>query len=105
MLFSPPPRVGQLLATTLPTNETINENIINLYHDDESPTPSNPTGEEFPAAKARFGRFRDDEGKQRRAVVLRNILLDVLLSLLSRNLELNHQYAPHNAESASNNAD
>ncbi len=77
--------MGQLLATTLPSNEKVNENTIYLYEDDEGSTHSE--GSEH----AQFGRFRGDEGKQQRAIVLRNILLDVLISLLTRDLEVNHQ--------------
>ena len=91
IISSPPPpflhRLGQLLATTLPSNRSINENIIDLYEDDEGSTQS---GEEA-TERAQFGRFRGDEGKQQRAIVLRNILLDVLISLLMRDLDLNTQ--------------
>lgn len=80
-----PYRVGQLLATTLPSNQKVNENTISLYEDDKGSTHSD--GSEA----AQFGRFRGDEGKQQRAIVLRNILLDVLISLLTRDLEVNHQ--------------
>ena len=82
-------RVGQLLATTRPSNQSTNENTIYLYEDDEGSTHSS---EETSTEHARFGRFRGDEGKQQRAIVLRNILLDVLVSLLTRDLELNNQY-------------
>ena len=67
----------------------MNENTINLYQDDEGSAQSN---DEAPAEQVMFGRCRGDEGKQQRAIVLRNILLDVLVSLLTRNLELNNQY-------------
>lgn len=82
-------RLGQLLATTLPSNRTINENTIYLYDNDEDPAHST---DRSPTERAQFGRFCGDEGKQRRAIVLRNILLDILISLLTRNLEVNSQY-------------
>ena len=75
-----------MLATTLPSNENMNENTIYLYEDDEGSTHSSGSAEH-----AQFGRIRGDEGKQQRAIVLRNILLDVLISLLTRDLDLNHQ--------------
>lgn len=83
------PRLGQLLATTLPSNHTVNENSIDLYDDDEASASSKDTDS---TNHSQFGRFRGVEGKQQRAIVLRNILLDVLISLLTRNMELNSQY-------------
>ncbi len=58
-------RVGQLLATTLPSNQTINDN---LYVDDEGNSAHHNQKD-----KVLFRRFRGDEGKQQRAIVLRNI--------------------------------
>ncbi len=60
-------RVGQLLVTTLPSNQTINENIY-LYVDDERNSAHHNQKD-----KVLFRRFRGDEGKQQRAIVLRNI--------------------------------
>ena len=79
-----PCRVGQLLATTLPSNQTINENSIYLYQEDEGSSEKVFKG-------AQFGRFHGDEGKHQRAIVLRNLLLDVFVSLLTRDMELNSQ--------------
>ena len=74
------------MATTLPSNNLSDENTINLYEEDtESAHLEAPSTEH-----ARFGRFHGNEGKQRRAIVLRNILLEVILSLLSNErLDLN----------------
>ena len=84
-------RLGQLLATTLPSNNTLNENSIDIYHDDES-HPVARAEVQSPSQQTQFGRFRGDENKQRRAIVLRNVLLDVLISLLTGNVDdLNKQ--------------
>ncbi len=79
-------RVGQILATTLPSNKHSDENTIDLYEED-----TDSAHLEVPTEHDRFGRFHGNEGKQRRAIVLRNILLDVILSLLSteNNMDLN----------------
>ena len=85
--FSSLSRIGQLLATTLPSNRECNENSINLYEEGEDPARDEGTDH------ARFGRFHGDEGRQRRAIVLRNVLLDVLLSLLAnQQLEINTKW-------------
>ena len=79
-------RIGQLLATTLPSNQLVNENTINLYQDVDDSTHSDTPSTEH----AQYGRFSGTEGKQRRAIVLRNIVLEVILSLLEKEpLELN----------------
>ena len=44
-------------------------------------------------AQEQFGRFSGTEGKQRRAIVLRNILLEVILSLLVQEDGLNSRYS------------
>ena len=83
--YYPGCRIGQLLATTLPSNQAINESSINLY-DEESLALSNEHDNSVTDlanfAEKKFGRFSGTEGKQRRAIVLRNILLDVVLSLI-----------------------
>ncbi len=78
--------MGQILVTTLPSNNLSDENTINLYEED-----TDSAHLEVPSTEhARFGRFHGNEGKQRRAIVLRNILLEVILSLLSKeNMDLN----------------
>ena len=43
-------------------------------------------------AQEKFGRFSGTEGKQRRAIILRNILLEVVLSLLVQEDGLNSRY-------------
>ncbi len=53
-----------VLATTLPSNQ----NIIYLYEDDEGNSAHHNQKD-----KVLFGRFRGDEGKQQRAIILRNI--------------------------------
>ena len=69
--------MGQLLASTLSTGNQSDENI-SLYqqdtaHEDERETPAEYAHLDGPR----------DEAKQWRAIVLRNMLLDVLLSLLT----------------------
>ena len=71
-------RVGQLLASTLSTSNQSDENTISLYQQD---TAHEDEGEP-PAEYAHLDGSRDED-KQRRAIVLRNMLLDVLLSLLT----------------------
>ena len=95
-LLFPPTRIGQLLATTLPSNRVTNENSINLY-DEESLALSSEHEEADPDlimdnAQEKFGRFSGTEGKQRRAIILRNILLEVVLSLLVQEDGLNSRY-------------
>ena len=89
-------RIGQLLATTLPSNRAINENSIDLY-DAESFAHSSEHDEVdtnlMDNAQEQFGRFSGTEGKQRRAIVLRNILLEVILSLLVQEDGLNSRYS------------
>ena len=96
LLFSPlSNRIGQLLATTLPSNHAINENSINLY-DEESLALSSEhkdvDADIMDNAQEKFGRFCGTEGKQRRAIILRNILLEVVLSLLVQDDGLNSRY-------------
>ena len=80
-------RVGQLLVSTLPTGHQADENTISLYqqyptHEDEGENPTHHAHLDS----------SHDEDKQRRAIVLRNMLLDVILSLLTTNtLVLNTQ--------------
>ena len=67
--------MGQLLASTLLTNNQSDENTISQdpAHEDEGETPSE---------HAHLDSSRDED-QQRRAIVLRKLLLDVLLSLLT----------------------
>ena len=77
--------MGQLLASTLPTSRQSGENNISLYQQD----PAHEDEVKNPAAQL-DGSHGDN--KQRRAIVLRNMLLDVILSLLTTNtLVLNIQ--------------
>ena len=71
-------RVGQLLASTLSTSTQSDENTISLYQQDAAQEDEG----EPPAEHAHLDGSRDED-KQRRAIVLRNMLLDVLLSLLT----------------------
>lgn len=70
----------------------MNENTLNLY-DEESPISSGNLGNFSSnltdSAEKKFGRFSGTEGRQRRAIVLRNILLEVVLSLLVQEAGLN----------------
>jgi hypothetical protein len=96
ILFPSPTRIGQLLATTLPSNRVTNENSINLY-DEESLALSSEHEEVdtdliMDNPQEKFGRFSGTEGKQRRAIILRNILLEVVLSLLVQEDGLNSRY-------------
>ena len=79
----------------MPSNTAVNENTINLY-DEESSIPSsehdNLEAILLEGAQKKFGRFSGTEGKQRRAIVLRNILLEVILSLLTQEEGLNSRY-------------
>ena len=94
-------RIGQLLATTLPSNRATNENSINLY-DEESLAHSSEHEEVdtdllMDNAQEKFGRFSGTEGKQRRAIILRNILLEVVLSLIVQGDGLNSRYYQHDS--------
>ena len=68
-------RVGHLLASTLLTSNQSDENTISQdpAHEDEGETPSE---------RAHLDSSRDDD-QQRQAIVLQNMLLDVLLSLVT----------------------
>jgi len=71
-------RVGQLLVSTLPTDHQADENTISLYQQD----PTHEDEGENPTHHAHLDSSHDDD-KQRRAIILRNMLLDVILSLLT----------------------
>ena len=73
-------RVGQLLASTLSTSTQSDENTISLYQQDTAHEDEDEG--EPPTEYAHLDGPRDED-KQRRAIVLRNMLLDVLLSLLT----------------------
>ena len=99
-------RVGQLLATTLPTSKQYNENTISLYHDETTPLqeelPTEHAQEEDglhdnknvegSTEHAQFVHPYGNKDKRRRDIMLRNMLLDVLFSLLTNDqLQLNTQ--------------
>ena len=71
-------KVGQLLASTLSTSNQSDENTISLYQQDTAHEDQGET----PAEYTRLDGSRDED-KQQRAIVLHNMLLDVLLSLLT----------------------
>ena len=84
-------RVGQLLATTLPNSHQSLENTILLYHH-QNPIDQEDA-ENIPTEHAQEDGSHSDVDKQRRAVFLRNMLLDVVLSLLTTDtLVLNTQW-------------
>ena len=103
-------RVGQLLVTTLPTAKHINENDISLYDGSDSThslneeegdgTTEHAQDEDChdnqnvmdSTEHAQFTSNHDNPDSQRRAIMLRNMLLDVIHSLLMNvQLELNTQ--------------
>lgn len=82
--------MGQLLATTLPGSRRSLENTILLY-DHQNPDDQEDA-ENISTEHAQEDGFHSDVDKQRRAIFLRNMLLDVILSLLTTDtLVLNTQ--------------
>ena len=83
--------MGQLLATTLPGSRQSLENTILLY---DHQNPDGQEGaEDIPTEDAQEYDSHSDVDKQRRAIFLRNMLLDVILSLLTTDtLVLNTQW-------------
>ena len=84
-------RVGQLLVTTLSHRDKGDENSIDIYTDSPSRPPSlSSLPESSPRDERGGGERGPEEGeveevreRRRRDVVLRNMMLDMLLSLLS----------------------
>ncbi len=85
-------RVGQLLATTLPqsSDKLTSENTISLYdHPSVSGEPAKDGDDE---ASAQEDQDSVEKSSHQRDIVLRNMLLDVVLSLLTtRGLDINTQ--------------
>ena len=87
-------RVGQLLVTTLSHRDKGDENSIDIYTDSPSRPPSLSSLPESSPRDERGGGGGGERGpeegeveevreRRRRDVVLRNMMLDMLLSLLS----------------------
>ena len=77
-----PCRIGQLLVTTLSEIDGSSENAIDIYSNTSPPQP--------PSEHAQYDDIHSNEVTRRRNIVLRNMMLDMILSLLcSDRMELN----------------
>ena len=80
-----PHRIGQLLVTTLSEIDGSSENDIDIYSNTSPPL--------LPSEHAQYDDIHSNEVNKRRNIVLRNMMLDMILSLLcSNHMELNTKW-------------